>query len=166
MFVPEPATRRALAALAISAAVLAAFARALAGDAIARAPDLPCTRAVLVDQMLRCDAAAPRRVGEVCGDADSTPIRIGDAITTTLRCGGDPAGHGRMSPAELRALALPVDINAAGVDELESLPGIGSALAARWVAGRPYRSIEELLRVRGIGPKTLAKLRPRLVLEP
>ncbi len=59
-----------------------------------------------------------------------------------------------------------VDINRAGVTRLEALPGIGPTLAERIVRMRllsgPYRSVDELARVRGIGPETLQELRSRL----
>ena len=51
-----------------------------------------------------------------------------------------------------------IDVNAADAAELERLPGVGPALAARIVEERerrgPFRSTEDLTRVRGIGPKT------------
>ena len=54
--------------------------------------------------------------------------------------------------------ARQVDVNTAGVAELERLPDIGPALAGRIVEERetrgPFRSAEELSRVKGIGPKT------------
>lgn len=57
----------------------------------------------------------------------------------------------------------PVDINTAGADELETLSGIGPALAGRIVDYReehgPFQSVEELLEVSGIGETTLEKLR-------
>lgn len=56
------------------------------------------------------------------------------------------------------ALGGKVSLNGASQDSLEGLPGVGPALAARIVAGRPYRSIQDLDRVKGIGPKTIAKL--------
>jgi competence protein ComEA len=54
-----------------------------------------------------------------------------------------------------------VRVNSATPEELMRLPGVGPALAARIVAARPFASLDELLRVRGIGPKTLDKLRDR-----
>jgi competence protein ComEA len=44
--------------------------------------------------------------------------------------------------------------------ELEALPGIGPVIARRIIEGRPYRSVEELERVKGIGKKRLEKIQP------
>lgn len=56
-----------------------------------------------------------------------------------------------------------VDINAAGADELERLPGIGPSKAAAIVQYRtdhgPFKTVDELDNVSGIGPSTLASLR-------
>lgn len=56
-----------------------------------------------------------------------------------------------------------VNINTADQAELESLPGIGSVRASAILEYRnengPFQSIEELLKVDGIGEKTLNKLR-------
>ena len=57
----------------------------------------------------------------------------------------------------------PVDVNTASADELQRLPGVGPVMAGAIVAGRPFRSVGELDRVRGIGTKTLEKLRPFVV---
>ena len=53
-----------------------------------------------------------------------------------------------------------IDINAASLDEVMRLPGIGRVTAQAIVAGRPYHSLADLDKVKGIGPKTLEKLRP------
>jgi beta-lactamase superfamily II metal-dependent hydrolase len=52
-----------------------------------------------------------------------------------------------------------IDINSASQQELEALPGIGPALARRIIEGRPYRRVEDLRRVKGIGEKRLAEIR-------
>jgi competence protein ComEA len=46
------------------------------------------------------------------------------------------------------------------VADLEALPGIGPVLARRIIEGRPYRSVEDLARVKGIGKKRLEEIRP------
>ena len=74
-------------------------------------------------------------------------------------------------PAVLAAEAKPeasatVDINSATVEELASVPGIGQVIAQRIVEFRekngPYKSLDDLLKVQGIGEKSLAKIRERL----
>lgn len=53
-----------------------------------------------------------------------------------------------------------VNLNTSTREQLEALPKVGPALAARLVAGRPYRSLADLDRVRGVGPSTLRLLAP------
>ena len=59
-----------------------------------------------------------------------------------------------------------VNINTATAAELEQLPGIGAKTAARIVDYRqkkgPFKKIEELMNVQGIGEKSFLKLRPQL----
>lgn len=61
-----------------------------------------------------------------------------------------------------------VNINNASVEQLTLLPGIGQAKAERIVAYRtktPFKRVVELARVRGIGLKTVRKLKPWLRIE-
>ena len=67
-----------------------------------------------------------------------------------------------MDPARLAAWGAPIDLNRASPLELASLDGVGVRLAARIVGARPFATVEELARVRGIGARRLAALRPRL----
>ena len=47
--------------------------------------------------------------------------------------------------------------------KLISISGIGPVLASRILAGRPYKNVDDLLRVTGIGPRLLDKICPYLV---
>lgn len=71
----------------------------------------------------------------------------------------------RGAPASMSALpSVKIDLNSATAAELEALPRIGPSLARRIVEDRekhgPFRSVEELDRVKGIGPRTMELLRP------
>lgn len=67
------------------------------------------------------------------------------------------------------AAAARVNINTAGVSELDGLPGIGPVLAQRIVDWRtengPFRSAEDLLNVEGIGRSTLENLQNCIITE-
>jgi competence protein ComEA len=59
-----------------------------------------------------------------------------------------------------------VNINTASTTEFEGLPGIGAKTAARIIEYRqkngPFKKVEELMNVRGIGEKNFLKLKPQL----
>jgi competence protein ComEA len=60
-------------------------------------------------------------------------------------------------------------LNVAGEDELTKLPGIGPSRARAILALRQrlskFRAVEDLLRVKGIGRKTLRRIKPNVVLD-
>lgn len=62
-----------------------------------------------------------------------------------------------------------IDPNTADEQGLQRVPGIGPAMAQRIIEFRqehgPFERLEDLLDVRGIGEKTLDKLRPYLKIE-
>lgn len=64
------------------------------------------------------------------------------------------------SHSNATALTKKLDANTASQQELDALPGIGSVLAARIVAARPFQSADDLRKVKGIGAKTYEKIRP------
>ena len=65
------------------------------------------------------------------------------------------------------AVDFKIDVNSAEWPELALMPGIGEQIAKRIVAERaangPYRDLDELRRVRGIGPRTLEGMKPFLL---
>jgi competence ComEA-like helix-hairpin-helix protein len=69
-------------------------------------------------------------------------------------------------PAPTSSPSTPVDVNRATAEELRRLPGLGPVLAARIVEAREtqgrFERVDDLRRVRGIGPATLERLRPLL----
>ncbi|MER3394525.1 MAG: helix-hairpin-helix domain-containing protein [Microcella pacifica] len=76
-----------------------------------------------------------------------------------------PPGAGASSGAGAGASGL-VNINTADATALETLPGIGPALASRIIAWREanggFRAVDELLAVSGIGQKTLDGFRDQV----
>jgi competence protein ComEA len=60
-----------------------------------------------------------------------------------------------------------VDVNRADWPELIQLPGVGQTLAERLIEEReangPFRNVEDLGRVGGIGPRTLERMRPYIL---
>jgi competence protein ComEA len=59
-----------------------------------------------------------------------------------------------------------VNLNSATVSQLQMLPGIGAKTAERIVQYRekngPFKKIEELMNIQGIGEKTFLRLKPQL----
>lgn len=75
----------------------------------------------------------------------------------------------RKEIAELRqtsAPTAPVNVNSATRQELEKVPGIGRTLAERIIAGRPWKSVDDLKNVEGLGAKTLEMAKPSLTVGP
>ncbi len=90
-------------------------------------------------------------------------------ICTALLClllwsGGGPAAWAQEPGGKA------VNINAATVADLEKLPGIGPSTAQRIVEYRekngPFKKVEDLMNIRGIGEKSFLKLKPLVVVGP
>jgi competence protein ComEA len=82
-------------------------------------------------------------------------------ILLAAAAGGALAGP---EPPPEGAPPQPVDLNTADAAALTKIPGIGPATAQRIIEWReqsgPFRQVEDLMKVKGIGEKSLEKLRP------
>ena len=73
------------------------------------------------------------------------------------------------APSPLTSIVSLINLNTASAAELELLPGIGPALAQRIITDRDtrgrFRSLNDLDRVSGIGPRTIERLRDKVTIE-
>ncbi|MEE9603298.1 MAG: helix-hairpin-helix domain-containing protein, partial [Thermoguttaceae bacterium] len=93
-------------------------------------------------------------------------VGLGSTVGWWVSQGG---WRGRLIDVEMaqpQTASFEVDLNRADWPELAQLPGIGKTLAERILDSRnsegPFVDHEDLMRVRGIGPKTLEAVRPYL----
>ncbi|HUS27017.1 MAG TPA: helix-hairpin-helix domain-containing protein [Kofleriaceae bacterium] len=89
------------------------------------------------------------------------------ALLTPVMFGCDDE-RPRSAPTEIQG---PLDLNRATTKQLEQLPGIGdhlarSIIASRNARGGHFNSVDDLLKIDGIGDKTLEKIRPLVYVGP
>jgi competence protein ComEA len=154
---PTPAERQALLFLA-AIAVVGGGARTLSSNALAR--DLSqAERGAARDTALGARALDAQITAVDSARRSRAPKRRRGSATSASLGPSAPVG----SPAQA-ATSVPTDVNAATAAELERLPRVGPALAARIVAWRgahgPFATMESLERVPGIGPATARRLAP------
>ena len=96
------------------------------------------------------------------------------AVLSCLLC-APPLASAAQTKTTARAAAKPpstaiVNLNTAGASDFEGLPGIGAKTAARIIEYRqkngPFKKVEELMNVSGIGEKNFLKLKPQLTVAP
>ena len=120
--------------------------------------------------MSRCQH--PVAVGDEGSFAAGVPrVEAGHRLEiTSSRRGECEFSVSSIPGAERIALGIPIDVNSAGVEDLMALSGIGPVLAGNIVSDReergPFLRVEDLTRVRGIGPVRLERLSPHLAAEP
>jgi len=93
-------------------------------------------------------------------------------VLALVLAAGAAAPTSAAAPAAPKASAgeaRPVDLNTADSSALESVPGIGKSLSQRILAFRdkngPFQSVNDLLKVQGVGEKSIQKLRPYLTVS-
>ncbi len=87
------------------------------------------------------------------------------ACATAAPAAAAPSAAPKAGAAEAR----PVDLNTADLAALESVPGIGKSLSQRILTFRekngPFQSVDDLMKVQGVGEKSIQKLRPYLTVS-
>ena len=100
--------------------------------------------------------AAPRIHGRIATARDGDEAARWRAAPRPDKRGSGPGGTGAEPP---------LDLNAAVLDDLVRLPGVGAVLAGRILEARDaerFSSIDDLRRVRGMGRAKIERLRPFL----
>ena len=112
------------------------------------------------DDLARVQGVGPATVQRLLPHLRIEPHPAAPAAPGRRGPGSGPEGRSDSRPTT--SGKAPVDVNRADVIALQGLPGVGPALARRIVEARNERlfsSVEDLIRVRGIGPATLVRLR-------
>lgn len=101
-------------------------------------------------------SGAPGATGTMSGTTGSMPGKM-------------PAMSGTTGSMSGKAMAVPVNVNAADEAVLAKLKGIGPMKAKALVAYRqqngPFKSVDDLKKVKGINQKTLDRLKDQIVLQ-
>ncbi len=101
--------------------------------------------------------------GGFVADADPNAVNLAALVDDGAHVIVPLQGETPAVPASGSESSGLVNLNTAGVDQLDELPGIGPVMAENIVAWReengPFSSVEDLLSVPGIGESKLAKLR-------
>ena len=93
-------------------------------------------------------------------------VGISLSVTPVVTAGVSAADD----PSDKRPPASKIDLNQATPEQLQTIPGIGPSLAQRIVDFRakqgPFRRVEDLLKIKGIGEKSFQKLRGYVKVTP
>jgi competence protein ComEA len=95
------------------------------------------------------------------------PARTVAGIRSLVRVvAASPKASAKAASASMEKGGSKVDVNTARIAELEALPGVGVSIAKAIVDGRPWKSIEDLTKIPGLGrgPR-FAMLRDRITVD-
>jgi competence protein ComEA len=112
------------------------------------------------------EGPAKRAAGAVGGAVDKAAEKTAEGAKTAAGATGtgvEKAGEGVEKAGEKVKSVGQLDINSATEKELEALPGIGDAYAAKIIAGRPYKAKSELTQKGIIPAGTYEKIKNRVI---
>lgn len=159
----KPPPLAALALKVVSGSVLLAGLAALGAWSLANQP------------ALAADTLSPAQLSSLQPDGTWLPPTPSTQPKPPRRQSASALAHPhKKKEAPARSEGLTADgkviLNRAGADDLVKLPGVGRKRAEAILALRKrlkrFRRVTDLLRVRGIGVRSLKRMRPSLVLDP
>ncbi len=91
-------------------------------------------------------------------------VTVGSAAKSSSSQSAKSTAAPEKKSKEQAKTSRPVDLNRASEAELEELPGVGPATAKKIIAGRPYKSVEDLEKA-GVSKSTVTKIRPHVTVS-
>lgn len=132
-------------------------------DCMPRGKDLYVKPAWWIAYGVLCGLAAAGLILLLVTPRRGQPIELLPAPTL-----GESGAENALIPSVEPASIFPVNVNTAGLAELDELPGVGPSLAQSIIAYRDangaYETLEELLEVPGIGTRTFEAILPFITL--
>ncbi|MFO0957469.1 MAG: helix-hairpin-helix domain-containing protein [Isosphaeraceae bacterium] len=106
---------------------------------------------------------------KVKGMTDAKVAAIADKVTVGEATPAKPAAGKSTAKAKSKATKMEpgqkININKASLDELDALPNVGAVKAQAIIDARPFKSIDDLKKVKGIGPATFDKIKDLVVVQ-
>jgi len=113
---------------------------------------------------VRANASAGSKTSST-GASASRETSVSKSDNSVRSTSGTDLGAGAEKKAKGQTAEKEVNLNTASIEELESLPGIGPVKAQAIIDNRPYKSVDDVMKVKGIKEGTFGKIRDRITVR-